>query len=59
MILGGSRRQPEVDRVTILGDGKKKIEARKMGQVRDRLMPLEAIDANVEAKGDVSFQRNK
>ena len=30
-----------------------------MGQVRDRLMPLEAIDANVEAKGDVSFQRNK
>lgn len=22
-------------------------------------MPLEAIDANVEAKGEVSFQRNK
>lgn len=35
MRLGGSKPQPEMNGVTILGDRKKKIQARKWSQVRD------------------------
>lgn len=35
MRLGGTRPEPVVDGVTLLGDGKKKVEARKWSHVRD------------------------